>query len=63
MSHICKVEMSHFPVKQAGLECGRGIDHHERTRAELDLSRFSTAPSARLSHLPFEGDRVFPALC
>ena len=34
MSHICKVEVSHFPVDQAGLECGRGIDHHERTRTE-----------------------------
>ena len=27
----------------------------------LDLSRFSAAPSARLSHLSFEGDRTFPA--
>ncbi|MBB3996042.1 hypothetical protein GGR95_003708 [Sulfitobacter undariae] len=30
---------------------------------ELDLSRFSAAPSARLSHLSFEGDRAFPAQC
>ncbi len=29
----------------------------------LDLSRFSAAPSARLSHLPFESDRAFPAQC
>ncbi len=36
MSHICKVEVSHFPVDQAGLECGRGIDDHERARAEPD---------------------------
>jgi hypothetical protein len=34
MSHICKVEVSHFPVDQAGLECGRGIDDHERARTE-----------------------------
>lgn len=27
----------------------------------LDLSRFRAAPSARLSHLPFECDRAFPA--
>ena len=29
----------------------------------LDLSRFSAAPSARLSHFPFESDRAFPAQC
>ena len=29
----------------------------------LDLSRFRAAPSARLSHLPFESDRAFPAQC
>ena len=33
MSHICKVEVSHFPV-EAGLECGRGIGDHERVRVE-----------------------------
>jgi hypothetical protein len=27
----------------------------------LDLSGFNSAPSVRLSHLPFEGDRTFPA--
>ncbi|MDO6799727.1 hypothetical protein [Shimia thalassica] len=26
----------------------------------VDLSRFCAAPSARLSHLSFEGDRAFP---
>ena len=30
---------------------------------ELDLSRFSAAPRARLSHLSFESDRAFPAQC
>ena len=30
---------------------------------DVDLSRFSAAPSARLSHLSFEGDRAFPAQC
>ncbi|SNT76737.1 hypothetical protein SAMN05444959_12611 [Paracoccus seriniphilus] len=29
----------------------------------VDLSRFCAAPSARLSHLPFEGDRAFPPQC
>jgi hypothetical protein len=29
----------------------------------LDLSRFSAAPSARLSHLAFESDGAFPAQC
>ena len=28
---------------------------------ELDLSRFRAAPSARLSHLPFESDGTFPS--
>ena len=31
--------------------------------AEVDLSRFCAAPSARLGHFPFEGDRAFPAQC
>lgn len=31
------------------------------TSATLDLSRFCAAPSARLGHFPFEGDRAFPA--
>jgi regulator of replication initiation timing len=30
---------------------------------DLDLSRFSAAPSARLSHLWFESDGAFPAQC
>ena len=29
----------------------------------LDLSRFRAAPSARLSHFPFESDGAFPAQC
>ena len=33
------------------------------TTLNLDLSRFRAAPSARLSHLPFESDRAFPAQC
>jgi len=32
-------------------------------RYEMDLSRFCAVPSARLSHLSFEGDRAFPAQC
>ena len=32
-------------------------------RVALDLSRFCAAPSARLRHLPFEGDRAFPTQC
>ncbi len=31
--------------------------------ANLDLSRFSAAPSARLSHFPFESEGAFPAQC
>ena len=33
MSDISKVEVSHFPVEQAGLECDGGIGCHERARA------------------------------
>ena len=29
----------------------------------MDLSRFSAAPRARLSHLSFEGDKAFPTKC
>jgi hypothetical protein len=29
----------------------------------VDLSRFRAAPSARLSHFPFESDGAFPAQC
>ena len=32
-----------------------------RALSRLDLSRFSAAPGARLSHLPFECDWAFPA--
>ena len=31
--------------------------------AAVDLSRFSAAPGARLSHLSFERDWAFPAQC
>ena len=30
---------------------------------QVDLSRFRAAPCARLSHVPFEGDRAFPPQC
>jgi hypothetical protein len=33
------------------------------TVSDLDLARICAAPSARLSHCPFEGDRAFPAQC
>ena len=39
----------------------RKTSHHKD--GPLDLSRFSAAPSARLSHFPFEGDRAFPTQC
>ena len=29
----------------------------------VDLSRFRAAPSARLSHFPFESDGAFPTQC
>ena len=51
-------------------ECRKGIKkvmqaiiNSPETPRRLDLSRFRAAPSARLSHLPFESDRAFPAQC
>ena len=41
-------------------------DQYDRLVSEmenLDLSRFSAAPSARLSHLAFESDGAFPTQC
>ena len=35
----------------------------QKSRYRMDLSRFSAAPRARLSHLSFESDRAFPAQC
>jgi hypothetical protein len=39
------------------------VDIRAFLSAKLDLSRFSAAPSARLSHLAFESDGAFPAQC
>lgn len=36
MSHICKVEVSHFPVDLTGLECVCGIGDHVRSSVLLD---------------------------
>ncbi|MGJ5619259.1 transposase, partial [Sulfitobacter sp. MF3-043] len=37
-----------------------GISTASFYKYKLDLSRFRAAPSARLSHFPFEGDRALP---
>ena len=34
-----------------------------RALPHLDLSRFCSAPRARLGYFPLEGDRAFPAHC
>ncbi len=38
-----------------------GIRSYLSTLARMDVSRFCAAPSARLGHFSFEGDRTFPA--
>jgi hypothetical protein len=38
MSHICKSEVLHFLVEQAGLKCGRGIGDYERVDRDLNVS-------------------------
>ena len=40
-----------------------GIHPQQIPKTKVDLSRFSAAPRARLSHLLFESDRAFPAQC
>ena len=40
-----------------------GDDYMVFEAGGVDLSRFSAAPGACLSHLPFESDRAFPAQC
>ncbi len=58
-------------VYQLKLECGKraskaiiGNGSKPRIKSvKVDLSHFGAAPSARLSHLPFEGDGAFPAQC
>ena len=36
---------------------------HLKQELEMDLSRFSATPSARLSHPSFKSDRAFPGQC
>ena len=40
-----------------------GLHGYRNVGLHLDLSRFSAAPSARLSHFPFKSDGAFPAQC
>lgn len=40
---------------------GKGPPDPFRAFLTLDVSRFCTAPSARLGHFSFEDDRTFPA--
>jgi hypothetical protein len=54
--------MQSCPVELAVVQ-DENTQAHWRTNTFLDLSRFSAAPSARLSHLSFEGVRAFPAEC
>ncbi len=39
------------------------FDNWDALQTYVDLSRFCAAPSARLGHLPFKGDRAFPTQC
>jgi len=40
-----------------------GLESVEQDKAPVDLSRICAAPSARLSHFSFEGNRALPAQC
>lgn len=40
-----------------------GLRQSYACQVRMDLSRICAAPSARLGHFPFEGDRAFPAQC
>ena len=41
----------------------KAFDALHLAEVDMDLSRICAAPSARLSHFPFEGDRAFPTEC
>ena len=43
--------------------CETGFRIHVVELCGLDLSRIYAAPSARLGHFPFAGDRAFPTQC
>jgi hypothetical protein len=51
-----------YSSRVSDLLCMSNLAHASKPK-ELDLSRFSAAPSARLSHLAFESDGAFPAQC
>jgi hypothetical protein len=55
---VCKAD-----IRKRRVEIHRRACSGELPLPEVDLSRFSAAPSARLSHFPFESDEVFPAQC
>ena len=60
---LATIRESGYPTKNA-LKGGTENTNVCRTcRYGLDLSRFSAAPSARLSHLSFESDGACPAQC
>ncbi|MEP3054538.1 AlpA family phage regulatory protein [Ascidiaceihabitans sp.] len=60
--HVARLEKAGKFPKRVQLGPNR-VGWVESEVLKLDLSRFRAAPSARLSHLSFEGDRAFPAQC
>ena len=49
-------------LEEMGVDCHWELTRF-RAKLSLDLSRICAAPSARLGHFPFEGDRALPAQC
>ena len=64
---LCSSAVAGLHVAELALEDPKRMldlgTHLRDDLVDLDLSRFRAAPSARLSHFPFESDGAFPAQC
>jgi len=58
--YASKLKPAELAGTQRDMQSHNPVDYSD-AYPELDLSRFSAAPRARLSHLSFESDRAFPA--
>ena len=70
--HLPERDRATLTDLRGGVAVARITTEHEADEIEaalhaempwMDLSRICAAPSVRLSHFPFEGDRAFPAQC
>ncbi len=57
------LDWKRFPNCSISNLCVKPTAMNNSAAFRLDLSRICAAPSARLSHFPFESDRAFPVQC